>query len=154
MPGYYDQLNYTGVGGSGSYAPAAPVTSQMPSAQGQQQQGVSGSFNSQMAGAGGGIAAPSSGGMTSPQLTGWQKFGYVTDGLGAIGGLWGSIQQNKIAKQQLALSREAFETNIRNSIQSYNTTLEDRIRARYAMEGRGSGEADAYLDENRLRRDA
>lgn len=151
MPGYYDQLNYTGVGGSGSYAPAAPVTSQMPTVQGQQ--GVSGSFNSQMNGAGGQMSAPGMGGMTTPQLTGWQKFGYAMEGLGSIGGLWGSIQQNKIAKQQLALSREAFETNMRNSIQSYNTTLEDRIRARYAMEGRGSGEADAYLDANRLRRD-
>lgn len=153
MAGYFDQMNYTGIGGSGSYAPSAPVNAVMPTAQASQ--GVSDSFTPQMAGAGGQVTTPGmAGGMTTPQLTGWQKFGYVMDGIGAIGGLWGAIQQNKIAKQQLALSRDAFETNMRNSIQTYNTTLEDRIRARYAMEGRGSGEADAYLDENRLRRNA
>jgi hypothetical protein len=92
------------------------------------------------------------GGMQSPALTGWQKFGYVMDGIGAIGGLWGAIQQNKIAKQQLALSKEAYNTNMNNTIKTYNTALEDRIRARYTMEGR-SDQADAYIDENKLTRD-
>ena len=92
------------------------------------------------------------GGMQSPALTGWQKFGYVMDGIGAIGGLWGAIQQNKIAKQQLALSKEAYNTNMNNTIKTYNTALEDRIRARYTMEGRAD-QADAYIDENKLTRD-
>lgn len=91
-------------------------------------------------------------GMQSPALTGWQKFGYVMDGIGAIGGLWGAIQQNKIAKQQLALSKEAYNTNMNNTIKTYNTALEDRIRARYTMEGRAD-QADAYIDENKLTRD-
>lgn len=152
MSGYYDQMNYTGMGGSGSYAPSAPVNAMMPASQ--QSQGVGATFTPQM-GEGGQVGMVNGSPVyQTPQLTGWQKFGYVTDGIGAIGGLWGAIQQNKIAKQQLALSRDAFETNMRNSIQSYNTTLEDRIRARYAMEGRGSSEADAYLDDNRLRRNA
>lgn len=81
----------------------------------------------------------------------WQGVGNVMQGVGALGGLWGGIQQNKIAKQQLALSREAYDTNMNNSIKTYNTALEDRIRSRYAMEGR-SGEADAYLEKNRLSR--
>ena len=38
-----------------------------------------------------------------------------------------------------------------NTIKTYNTALEDRIRARYAMEGR-SDQADAYIDENKLSR--
>jgi hypothetical protein len=92
------------------------------------------------------------GGMQSPALTGWQKFGYVMDGIGAIGGLWGAIQQNKIAKQQLALSKEAFNTNMNNTIKTYNTALEDRIRARYTMEGRAD-QADTYIDEHKLTRD-
>ena len=150
MVGYLDQMNY----GSPSYnmGTVMPVAATMSMTT--DTTGVAGSLTPQAANAGGmgQVAAP--GGYATPQLTGWQKFGYVMDGIGAIGGLWGSIQQNKIAKQQLTLSRDAFETNMRNSIQSYNTTLEDRIRARYAMEGRGSGEADAYLDANRLRRDA
>lgn len=105
--------------------------------------------------AGAGVAQQqqmSPGGMQSPALTGWQKFGYVMDGIGAIGGLWGAIQQNKIAKQQLALSKEAYNTNMNNTIKTYNTALEDRIRARYTMEGRAD-QADAYIDENKLTRD-
>ena len=106
--------------------------------------------------AGAGAAAQQSmggaGGMQSPALTGWQKFGYVMDGIGAIGGLWGAIQQNKIAKQQLALSKEAYNTNMNNTIKTYNTALEDRIRARYTMEGR-AGEADGYIEDNKLTRD-
>ena len=107
--------------------------------------------------AGAGVAqqqqmAPGGVGMQSPALTGWQKFGYVMDGIGAIGGLWGAIQQNKIAKQQLALSKEAYNTNMNNTIKTYNTALEDRIRARYTMEGRAD-QADAYIDENKLTRD-
>ena len=92
------------------------------------------------------------GGMQSPALTGWQKFGYVMDGIGAIGGLWGAIQQNKIAKQQLALSKEAYNTNMNNTIKTYNTALEDRIRARYTMEGRAD-QADGYIEDNKLTRD-
>ena len=92
------------------------------------------------------------GGMQSPALTGWQKFGYVMDGIGAIGGLWGAIQQNKIAKQQLALSKEAYNTNMNNTIKTYNTALGDRIRARYTMEGRAD-QANSYIDENKLTRD-
>lgn len=92
------------------------------------------------------------GGMQSPALTGWQKFGYVMDGIGAIGGLWGAIQQNKIAKQQLALSKEAYNTNMNNTIKTYNTALEDRIRARYTMEGRAD-QADGYIADNKLTRD-
>ena len=92
------------------------------------------------------------GGMQSPALTGCQKFGYVMDGIGAIGGLWGAIQQNKIAKQQLALSREAYNTNMNNTIQSYNTQLADRIRARYIMEGRSEAEMQEYIEKNSLSR--
>lgn len=146
MSGYYDQLNYSGVGGASAYAPSAPVTATMPATQAAA--GVSGTFNPQMGATG---AQAGMAGYQTPQLTGWQKYGYVMDGIGAIGGLWGAIQQNKIAKEQLALSREAYNTNMNNTIKTYNTALEDRIRARYAMEGR-SDQADAYIEENKLSR--
>ncbi|AGH07389.1 hypothetical protein SUFG_00017 [Sulfitobacter phage phiCB2047-B] len=67
-----------------------------------------------------------------------------------LGGLWNSYQQQKIAKEQLGLSRQTFETNLANNTQTYNTALEDRIRARYNTEGRSSGEADSYLDKHSL----
>ena len=73
-------------------------------------------------------------------------------GLGAIstlGSLWNSFQQSKIANKSLKLQERAFETNLSNQTQTYNTELEDRIRTRYAAEGR-SDQADAYVERNKL----
>lgn len=72
--------------------------------------------------------------------------------LGAVqtlGSLWNSFQQNKLAKKSLELQTRAFETNLANETQSYNTSLEDRIRARYHSEGR-SDQADGYIAEHSL----
>lgn len=73
-------------------------------------------------------------------------------GLGAIktlGSLWMSFKQNKLAEKSLALQEKAFETNLHNQTTSYNTALEDRIRARYHTEGR-SEQADSYIDNHKL----
>ena len=85
------------------------------------------------------------------------KGGFNTDNIGlalggiqTLGSLWNSYQQNKIAKEQLSLARKTFQTNLENNTQTYNTALEDRIRARHNTEGRSSQETDAYLSENRL----
>jgi hypothetical protein len=67
-----------------------------------------------------------------------------------LGGLWNSFQQHKIAREQLSLARETFETNLANQTQTYNTALEDRIRSRYHTEGREAGAADDYLSEHSL----
>ena len=82
----------------------------------------------------------------------FQPGGGASLALGAIqtlGSLWNSFQQNKLAKKSFALQERAFETNLRNQTQTYNTALEDRINARYATEGR-SGEAASYIEKNRL----
>lgn len=79
--------------------------------------------------------------------------GMAQIGLGAIstlGSLWNSFQQNKIAKQSLALQERTFETNLANQTKTYNTELEDRIRTRYDSERRDPSEADAYVAKNRL----
>lgn len=78
------------------------------------------------------------------------NIGMVIGGVQALGSLWNSYQQHKIAKEQLSLQREAFQTNLANNTQTYNTALEDRIRARHNTEGRSSGETDAYLQEHSL----
>jgi len=73
-------------------------------------------------------------------------------GLGAIqtlGSLWMSFKQNKLAEKSLGLQEKAFETNLHNQTTSYNTALEDRIRARYHTEGR-SDQADSYINEHKL----
>ena len=82
----------------------------------------------------------------------FQEGGGAGLALGAIqtlGSLWNSFQQNKLAKKSLALQTRAFETNLANQTQTYNTALEDRINARYATEGRSS-EAAGYIERNKL----
>ncbi len=70
-------------------------------------------------------------------------------GLQTLGSIWSSFQQMKLAKKSLKFQKNAFKTNLANSTKVYNTALEDRIRARYATEGRPE-EADAKIAENRL----
>lgn len=82
----------------------------------------------------------------------WGKGGMASIGLGAaqaLGNIWNSFQQMKLAKKTLKFQKNAFKTNLANSTKVYNTALEDRIRARYAAESR-SGEADAKIAANRL----
>lgn len=82
----------------------------------------------------------------------FQEGGGAGLALGAIqtlGSLWNSFQQQKMAKKTFALQEESYRTNLANQTKTYNTALEDRIRARYATEGR-SGEADSYIADNSL----
>lgn len=81
---------------------------------------------------------------------GLEMFGNVAAGLGSLGQLYMGLKSLGIAKEQLAFSKEAYNTNLANTKKSYNTTLEDRIRSRYVTEGRTSGEADAYLSKNNM----
>lgn len=71
-------------------------------------------------------------------------------GLSALGNLWSGYQANKMAQRQYDLAKEAYQTNLANSIKSYNTALTDRIRARAAMETGDKNAYDSYLEENKL----
>lgn len=82
----------------------------------------------------------------------FQQGGGAQLALGAvqtIGNLWNSFQQNKMARKSLALQETAYNNNLADQRGSYNTALEDRIRARYATEGR-SEQANSYIEANRL----
>lgn len=75
-------------------------------------------------------------------------------GVGAlqtIGDLWGAYQANKLAKQQFNYVKGISDTNLANSIQSYNTTLADRARARAVVEGQSDAQRDKYIADNSLR---
>lgn len=73
-------------------------------------------------------------------------------GLGTLASLWSGMQAQKLAKESLAFTRDVTNTNMRNQLQTYNTNLEDRIRARAATEGMSQQEVDSYLARNRLTR--
>lgn len=73
-------------------------------------------------------------------------------GLNTLGNLWGAWQSNRLARDQLNFTKDVTNTNLNNQIQSYNTALEDRARARGAMEGKTTAETQAYIDKNRLNR--
>jgi hypothetical protein len=89
----------------------------------------------------------------SPNFSGGFDTNSLKLGLGAVqtlGNLWMAFKQNQVANKSLKLQSRAFETNLKNQTQSYNTALEGRIRARYNTENRSASEADSYIAANRL----
>lgn len=79
-----------------------------------------------------------------------EGFSSIAQGLASLGSLYTAFQGIGLAKDQLALQKKAFNTNLANQRQTYNTSLEDTIRARYATEGRSAEEAQSYLDTHKL----
>jgi len=73
-------------------------------------------------------------------------------GLQTLGNLWQAWEANKLAKEQFKFSKDITNANMANQIQSYNTTLEDRTRARTHVEGGTQEAAQSYIDKNSLRR--
>lgn len=103
-------------------------------------------------------AAGSSTGGAIPSATGFQ-FGMNAptlqmgmSGLNSLANIWGAWQANKLAKDQLNFTKATTNTNLNNSIKSYNTALEDRARARGFTEGRSDSEIQNYVSTNRLSR--
>lgn len=78
--------------------------------------------------------------------------GLVLGGIQTIGSLWAAFEQNKLAKKQFAYMQNVTESNLKNQIQSYNTTLADRARARGFTEGQSQDQIDGYVNKNRLSR--
>lgn len=92
---------------------------------------------------------------TEPQGL-WGKLGgldglsTILKGLGSIGGVMAAFKGLDLAKDQFKFQKEAYNTNLANQTQSYNTALEDTIRARYQGAGRPVREAEAYLAKHSL----
>jgi len=79
-------------------------------------------------------------------------------GISALLGGFGGLQQNKMAKKQLNLARDQFafqkdfaNRNYANELSAFNTAMEDRINARAAQEGRDQTYVNDYLSRNQLR---
>lgn len=78
--------------------------------------------------------------------------GLGLSGLQALSNLWGAFQSNKLAKDQFKFAKETTNTNLNNQIQTYNTSLTDRINSRAKVNGQNQQSVDEYLALNRLAR--
>lgn len=100
--------------------------------------------------------APSAGANVAGSGSG---FGLNTGTLGAgvqgLSALSGLIQGNKalgLAKDQFKFQKAVTNTNLDNSIKSYNTTLEDRLTSRGVTQGDDPATTQAQIERNRLSR--
>lgn len=72
-------------------------------------------------------------------------------GIGTLGNLWAAFQAQKLAREQFDFQKGITNTNLANQIQSYNTTLTDRINARSFMQDDDQATTDAYIRDNALK---
>jgi hypothetical protein len=70
-------------------------------------------------------------------------------GLNTIGNLWAAFEARKLAKEQFNFTKSVTNTNLANSIASYNTALSDRARSRGFTEGQSQAQIDKYIADNR-----
>ena len=82
---------------------------------------------------GGALGGGQSGGNISSILGG---LGTAANIAGGIGQLALGFKAAKLAKRNFNFQVDAYNNNLQNTTQSYNTALEDRIRARHNTEGR------------------
>ena len=71
------------------------------------------------------------------------------NGLSSLGNMYAAFNANKLAKKSFEFQRGVTETNLANSIQSYNTKLTDRAAARAVMTGQSDADRDAYVEKNK-----
>lgn len=84
------------------------------------------------------------------KMGGLEGLGSIGQGIGSAVQAYAALKGLGLAKDQLNFSKEAYGTNLANTTQSYNTTLEDRTNARFKTEGRGAGEVSDYLAKHSL----
>lgn len=150
---------YQGI--AGLTAPMAAPAAVDPTAYAMPQPGFTADWASSIAGgatAGFGGMTP---GMTPPQTPGlgsrmatWlgdsRNLSSVFQGISALTDAYLGFAQLRQAKEGLKLQKQAFEANLRNSTQAYNTSLEDRIRGRTSNYEGKENDVQAYLAAHRL----
>ena len=112
------------------------------------------SFDAARGSLGAGVQAPKTDPVSQPgmfdRMGGIEGIGSILQGLGSMGQIYASLKGLGLAKKQLNFSKKAWETNLANQTQSYNTSLEDRTRARKHAQGQGADAVDAYLAKHML----
>lgn len=71
-------------------------------------------------------------------------------GLSTIGGLYGSIQANQLARDQYNYSKYLSTKNFNNAAQAYNTALKNRTQNSARMNRQGNDVAEARYQEGKM----
>lgn len=74
----------------------------------------------------------------------------LLSGIGDVTQIFAALKGLKMAEEQFGTQQKNWQKNFTNSTKAYNTSLEDRTRARFHTEGR-SDEVGQYVDEHSLR---
>lgn len=93
-------------------------------------------------------------GVAGDGLTGWlgkgENMQTALGGIQALTGAYLGFQQLRLAKDNLRFQKDSWAKNYANQAQSYNTSLEDRVRARYSASSSDESRIQDYLNRNRL----
>lgn len=71
--------------------------------------------------------------------------------LGTVGGLYNGWNTNKLMKDQLNFQKQAFNKQYQASVNQYNTSLEDRQRARVASNPNAYQSVSDYMNQHRMK---
>lgn len=92
----------------------------------------------------GGIFGSTGLGMNIPTL----QLGF--QGLSSLASLYGGLKSLGMAQDQFNFQKNLANTNLANSVQSYNTNLTDKATARGVAEGQTPGQVQSYINSNKL----
>lgn len=79
------------------------------------------------------------------------NLGAAVGGINALTSAWMGYKNYQNAKNSLNFQKEAFRKNFANQTQSYNTSLEDRIRGRSSDYNGKEADVQSYLSRHRLK---
>lgn len=80
----------------------------------------------------------------------FQSIGSVMQGVGSLGSLYTGLQQLGLARDAYKLQKDAYNTNLTNSVSEYNTNLEDKIRGRTSDYSGKEADVQNYLSNHKL----
>lgn len=148
LPGIAGYTGAVGPLSMGSYAPINPVSAAPTiSAPSITPNAGIGGYESWMGGSGTGTGAKPGGWFGIEGLG--KNLQTLQAGVGLLSGaagVWNALQQNKLAKQNFNYQRGLMDTNLANSIRSFNLSLDDKMRSRQVVEGMSDSERQAYMD--------
>jgi hypothetical protein len=106
--------------------------------------------NGQMMGSG--VSGPQTWmGKAGNWLSNGNNLNAVAGGLSALTSAYLGFRQLSLAKDQLKFGKESWAKNFANSQQTYNTSLEDRIRGRTASYDGKEKDVQSYLSRHSLK---